>query len=213
MPITILLVDDHPFCRDALDVCVQQVVTDALVIGLASLAEARLALSQMTQCDLLVLDLDLGDSKGVMTLMEIRREWPDLAVLVVSGADSLPIQGVTKCLGARGFQAKTKPVSELANAVRAVLDGELYFDRIVDSVDIKEVSERASRLLALTPAQRRVLKELCRGAQTKTIAHDLSLSEVTVKVHIKNILSRIGVSNRTQAVVEVLKMQEMGIYL
>lgn len=213
MPKTILIADDHPFCQDVIQLCLEQSDLEANLIGLASLAELATTLRQLAHCDLLVLDLGLADSVGIDTLKTVRERWPDVPVLVFSANDNLQLQHLAREMGARGFLPKSKPVSLIAKAIEAILEGGSWFDKLVDAVDSTELEERFRRAEELTLAQRRVLAAMRSGALNKQIAHSLGISEITVKAHIKAILSKMDVDNRTQAVLEINKLLRLGFRL
>lgn len=185
---TILIVEDHEFCREAIEACVQESIEDVNILGISTIREARAVLDQIKSCDLLILDLGLSDSSGASTVIQIREGWPDVPVLILSGEDDLQLQSIVKSLGAVGFVSKALSLSEITNAITYVLQGGKAFNRIVDAINSDELAARLARFRALTGAQQRVLKAMADGALNKQIAHDLGISEITVKFHVKNIL-------------------------
>jgi DNA-binding NarL/FixJ family response regulator len=199
---TILVVDDHELTRDAIEACAAQFVGQENVIGVGSIREARTLLGQLKSCHLLVLDLSLSDSSGISTVTQIRDDWPDVPVLVVSGEDDLQMQSIIKLAGVAGFVSKIHSMKEVTDAIGRVLEGGKVFDRKIDVIDSNELETRLARVRSLTNAQRRVLDAMMAGAATKHIAYDLGISEATVKFHLKKIFLNLQVSNRTMAVVE-----------
>lgn len=205
---TILIVEDHEFCREAIEACIQEYVTDAKAIGISTIREAKAALNQIKTCDLLILDLGLSDSSGVSTFSQIREGWPHLPVLILSAEEDLQLQAIVKSLGAAGFMTKTHSMQQIRDAITAVLDGGTAFNRIVDAIDSDALAARLARFRSLTEAQRRVLKAMMDGALNKQIAFELGISEITVKFHVKNILATLQVPNRTTAVMEFRDIQK-----
>lgn len=165
---------------------------EAMLAG--SLAESQAALAT---ADLLILDLALPDSKGVIGLGDVLACAPAARSLVVSGATNPGIERLVAAAGAHGFFAKSAPLFEMIPALKAVLAGETWFAADDDAAHDDATVERFA---SLTPAQRRVLGAMQEGRLNKQIAHDLSLSEITVKAHIKAILRKLGAGNRTQAI-------------
>lgn len=191
---TAIIVDDHPMCRAAAGMALAAVDASLDVTEAASIAEARLRAHGAT---LMTLDLGLPDSRGVLGLAELRGAFPDVPILVISGAANPATEREVARLGATGFLSKAAPLATMVEAMRALLGGGGWFsadlDRSADNDDF-------TRLAGLTPGQRRVLDAMEGGRLNKQIAYDLGLSEITVKAHIKAILKKLGVANRTQAV-------------
>lgn len=198
----ILIVEDHAFCREILESSVLQSEPEACVIGASSLLEATSLLKQIKDCHLVMLDLSLPDSNGISTVAEIRAGWPNVPILVVSGEEDLQLHGIVKSLGAAGFVSKTRKLVEIRSAISKVLDGGTAFNPVVDAINTEELAARLARLRSLTRAQSRVLLAMSDGALNKQIAHDLGISEITVKFHVKSILEKLNVRNRTAAVTE-----------
>lgn len=198
----VLVVEDHAFCREIFEHSVLHLEPSAHVTGASSLREARSLLHQIRGISLVILDLSLPDSNGVSTVTEIMDSWPTIPVLVVSAEEDLQLQGIVKSLGAAGFVSKSGTLDDIRLAISNVLDGGTTFNRVVDAIDTEELATRLARLRSLTRAQSRVLLAMSNGALNKQIAHDLNISEITVKFHVKNILSKLNLPNRTSAVME-----------
>lgn len=173
----IRLVDPHCLCIEA-----------------DSLEAAR---NVAADASLMTLDLGLPDSRGTRGLAALREEFPELPMLVISGASHPAIERQVATLGANGFLPKSASITDMVSAVRTVMDRASWF-----SPDLPEDDDDSafSRLASLTSAQMRVLEAMESGRLNKQIAHDLGLSEITVKAHVKAILKKLGVSNRTQAI-------------
>ncbi len=205
---TILVVEDHEFCREAIEACAAQFIGQDNVIGVSTIREARALLGQLKSCDLLILDLSLSDSSGISTVTQIRNDWPDVPLLVVSGDDDLQMQSIIKSLGVAGFVSKIRSMREVRDAIKCVLEGGKSFDRKIEAINSNELETRLARVRSLTNSQRRVLEAMASGAATKNISYDLGISEVTVKFHLKNIFSTLQVSNRTMAVIEFNELKK-----
>lgn len=206
----ILVVEDHQFFRDAVEACVKDIVQDANVLGFQTLRETQIALTQLKSNAHVNLDLGLKDSSGIGTVTQIREGWPDVRILVLSAEEDLQLQHILQSHGVAGYVPKTKSVPEVREAIAAFLRGETVFDPIVGLVDGDDLEKRLARLRSLTDAQMRVLRAMADGSLNKQIAHDLGISEVTVKFHVKSVLSKLEVANRTQAVIELNTLEKYG---
>ncbi len=162
-----------------------------------SLAEARPLLSG---AGMLVLDLVLPDSRGTLAITELVAECPALNILVVTGSEQPHIERKVRLAGAKGFVSKAAPISEMIDAIGALIDGRTWFSAASLEDTDGSPDDNFSKLASLTGAQRRVLAAMGDGKLNKQIAYDLSLSEITVKAHVKAILRKLGALNRTQAI-------------
>lgn len=198
MVVRALIADDHPMCREIARMALNAVV-DELHIFEASTLEAILAFKDPV--DLIVLDLGLPDSRGIASLVDVARERPDIPILIISGVYAKGIARQLAQAGAAGFVCKADPIFKIVEAIKAILRGDTYFDFGNDNgPDI----DAQTRLSLLTSAESRVLRAMRDGKMNKQIAFDLQLSEITVKQHVKAILRKLGVANRTQAVLLLL---------
>lgn len=205
---TIVIVEDHEFCREAIEACLSDTVEGANIIGLGTIREAKAVLEQIKACDLLILDLGLSDSSGVSTVSQMRAGWPDVPVLVLSGEEDLQLQSMIRSLGAVGFVSKTQSLAEIRGAIAQVMAGGQAFSRVVAAINSDGLEARLARFRSLTPAQLRVLRAIADGALNKQIAYDLGVSEITVKFHVKNILAALHLPNRTSAAVEFKELKK-----
>lgn len=153
--------------------------------------------------DLLLLDLHMPGSNDLFGLLHIRKLYPDLPVAVVSGTEDSTIISKIVGVGALGFIPKTASSGDIANAVKAILDGDIWVPASV-SEDIEEIdeafSELADKVSSLTPSQYKVLCFMRDGLLNKQIGYNLDIAEATVKAHVTAIFKKLGINNRTQAV-------------
>ena len=192
----IVVADDHPLFRAALRSAVEKAAPDTAIEECASLVEVRAALSQPV--DLLLLDLKLSDSEGMAGLAAIRAEHPAAPVAVVSASEDAPVVRHVLGLGAAGFIPKSAALPQMVEAIGAILAGDGWWpDLPEDETD----DDLAGRVGSLTPSQLRILEGLKAGRLNKQIAFDLGVSEATIKAHLTSVFRKLGVQNRTQAVI------------
>ena len=204
----ILIVDDHPLFRDALKLSLTQkpsvlALSDSGQVGFAaSLEEALAILGHNEDVDLVLLDLHLPGNDGFLGLLELRKAYPTIAVLVISGNDDPSVIGKARACGAAGFLSKSMAAESVLQAVKGVLLGEEYWPEGEHSIEVdSELSDIARRINQLTDQQLRVLRHLQIGRLNKQVAYDLEISEATVKAHVTAIFRKLNVLNRTQAVI------------
>ena len=191
----IVVADDHPLFRAALRSAVDKAAPGAEVVECASLAEARAAMVAGA-VDLLLLDLKLSDSEGMAGLAAVRAEQPTVPVAVVSASEDAPVVRHALGLGAAGFIPKSSSLPQMVEAIAAILAGDSW------APDVPEAdNDLAGRVASLTPSQLRILEGLKAGRLNKQIAFDLGVSEATIKAHLTSVFRKLGVHNRTQAVI------------
>lgn len=211
---TLLIADDHPLFRTALAQAVRGLDGDIAVLESDSLDSARAQLIAHPEIDLLLLDLNMPGSQGLMGLAALRGEFPGVAVLMVSAQDDPDIVRRALAYGAAGYVPKSLDLNGIRAALDAVLSGETWLPPALKSaVDAQptrhEDRDISNRLARLTPQQIRVLQLLAQGRLNKQIADTLGIQERTVKAHVSAIFERLGVRNRTQAGV-LLSSLELG---
>lgn len=206
---SLIIVDDHPLFRDALSQALSDSIRDLKISETGSLDGLSGVLEQNAETDLVLLDLAMPGVKGLSGLMYLRAQYPEIPVVVVS-ANEDPA-AIRRCIefGASGFVPKSLPVETIRDAIRTVLDGDVWIPPDLDLGEAgdSETSDLVARLATLTPQQVRVLMMLSEGLLNKQIAYKLSVSEATIKAHVSAILQKLGVDSRTQAVIAVNKIE------
>ncbi|MCZ8131029.1 MAG: response regulator transcription factor [Steroidobacteraceae bacterium] len=196
--VTVVLADDHPLFRAALKQAVLEVVPGARLVECADAASLRAAANVHESADLVLLDLMMPGSRSFAELAWLRSQYPGMAVLVVSAAESPAVLQQARAYGAAGYVPKSAPLPELVAAIRTVLEGGEWLPAAPAGAEAPAVS-LASRLATLTPQQFRVLELLALGKLNKQIAAELGISEQTTKAHVSATLAKLGARNRTQA--------------
>ena len=194
----VLLADDHPLFRTALTTAVRRVRPDAAIAEADTLAAALSALKADPHVSLVLLDLKMPDCEGFAGLLTLRAEHPAAPVVVVSASEDADTVRKALAFGASGFVPKSTPLEVMVEALAAVLDGDLWAPEVEDP-PVGQTME--ARIASLTPAQLRILVGLQKGRLNKQIAYDMGVTEATVKAHMTAIFRKLGVQNRTQAVI------------
>jgi DNA-binding NarL/FixJ family response regulator len=210
--ITLLIADDHPLFRGALKSALEMEFPSVTVFESQDIDETVKLLGASVDLDLLLLDLHMPGSGDLYGLIRIRKAFPDIPVAIISGTDDVLTIAKALDAGALGFIPKTSQPKVIASAVNSILQGNVWLP--------VEVSEEISRLprsdltmiqrvAELTPQQYKVLCYLHEGLLNKQIAYELDISEATIKAHITAIFKKLGINNRTQAVLiaSELKLQ------
>lgn len=208
-PHRLIIADDHPLFRDALEQTVASAFDSAEIIQTGSLDDVVSKLDSNDDVDLVLLDLKMPGVRGFSGLMFLRAQYPNIPVVVVSASEAVPVIRRALDLGASGFIPKSAPMDAMQNAIRSVLAGEIWSPPDIDltTSDEEQIeADLARRMATLTPQQMRVLMMLRDGLLNKQIAYELSVSEATVKAHVSAILSKLNVDSRTQAVIAAGKL-------
>ena len=200
----LLIADDHPLFRLALVQAVREIMPEATLFEADTLMSARAVLAAQPDIDLVLLDLHMPGNRGLMGLVELRAEYPSVAVALISANDDPAVIRRALNYGAAGYIPKRADLQAIKTGLRAVLDCEEYVpEELRAAVAAGQSSnadrELAGRLSSLTPQQLRVLVLVAEGQLNKQIADVLAIQERTVKAHLTAIFEKLGVRNRTQA--------------
>jgi DNA-binding NarL/FixJ family response regulator len=211
----ILVVDDHALFRQGLAMLLNELYPDSEILEAATSAEALASAEQNPDIRLVLLDLKLEDGTGFETLEKLSGSLANAAVTIVSASeDSKNISRSYKA-GAKGYIVKSSTSDVLRHALPLILAGETYIPSHAMSLltgggtDGAEPSTQNNGVTGaprLTPRQQEILLLMAQGLQNRDIAASLGMLEGTVKVHVKSILQKLGVNNRTHAVVTGIRL-------
>ncbi|MBA3989255.1 MAG: DNA-binding response regulator [Idiomarina sp.] len=197
----IIVADDHPLYRDAVNDVIDRYVDHELRLQAADLNQVYQQLSQYPDADLVLLDLNMPGMNGLQGLIELRRQFPATAVAMLSAHDDKHTVLEAIKLGALGYISKSLAHDALAAAINQLLRGEMYLPALsFQSTTEETIIEPESKVREqLTERQFQVLLLLGQGASNKDIATQLHIAETTVKTHVSAILDKLELDNRMQA--------------
>jgi DNA-binding NarL/FixJ family response regulator len=206
--IELIIADDHPLFREALRGVVTRALRDAIIYEADQLTRLYTLIEAHPDADLLLLDLDMPGANGFSALVHLRTLQPQLPVVIVSAHEDPNLMQRALDHGAMGFIPKSADATTLSQALNQVLDGGIWVPDQAYSTQGASGDERsaAAKIKELTPQQFRILQMVAAGQLNKQIAYDLNVSEATVKGHMTAIMRKLGVSNRTQAVLIASKL-------
>ena len=192
-PIRILTADDHALVRKGIAAILTSQPDMSLVAEASNGCEA-VEQFRSHRPDITLMDLQMPEMNGLDAMVAIRAEFPDARIIMLTTyAGDVQVLRAMK-VGARGYLLKTLLDKELLDTIRAVHAGK----KVLSAEASYEVAEHATSD-ALTPAEIDVLRLIAAGHANKQIAHELSITEDSVKGRVKSILSKLGATDRTHA--------------
>jgi DNA-binding NarL/FixJ family response regulator len=215
----ILLVDDHPLFREGMSLLLHSLLDDVTTFEAGSSEEALEKLATLEQVDLMMIDIGLPGMSGLEGLSVVRRDFPDVPVVVLSSNDDR--ESVLSALdrGAMGFVPKSSSSKVLEAALKLILAKGVYLPanvflaeragtdiRVLPTPSGQPAHNVTCEQLGLTPRQSDVLHLVLQGKSTKAICRDLNLSISTIKTHTSAALRALNVTTRTQAVIAAGKL-------
>ena len=206
--ISVAIVEDHQLLSDALATLVNG-TPDMVMAGLADTCAGALALVERTRPDVLVLDVGLPDGDGIDLVAEVRQCHPTGSILIMTSlSDTETLQRAIDA-GVNGFVPKRRPAVELLAAIRQAASGEIVMPASLLLTLLSPPKETAPAVrrheIALTAREREVLACLAVGQSSPQIAAALNIAPPTVRTHIGNLMTKLGVHSRLEAVAVALR--------
>jgi NarL family two-component system response regulator LiaR len=202
--IKILLADDHMVVRSGLST-VLAVNDDMKLVGEAGDGEEAVRLCERLQPDVVLMDLLMPRMDGVTATRIIKERWPKIQVIALTSfKEKEYVEGAIKA-GANGYLLKNVSADELVDAVRRAAAGQPSLSPEAAQVLIQKVNEPPAPGQDLTNREKEILALMVEGLNNNEIAGRLVVSQSTVKFHVSNILSKLGVTGRTEAVALAVK--------
>jgi DNA-binding NarL/FixJ family response regulator len=198
-----LVVDDHPLVARGMAEYLATHCGFAVVRSVSGSAECLNFIESEGVPELAVVDFWLPEGAALSLLRQLSSRWPGIRLLAVSGDEDVGVRRKAREAGAHGFLRKQETPEVFAKAVAALRGGESWFPLVsgpMSSPDTQRELPIHPQELGLTGRQGEVLALMLRGLPNKQIARQLNLSETTVKEHVTNILARLGVANRVEAI-------------
>ncbi len=222
-PTRLAIVDDHELARESL----QNMLSDEIdieIVGEAANGRQALLLCSRLRPDLILMDVRMPEMDGLAATKEVKQRYPEISVMMLTMHENPDYLLEALKAGAAGYVLKDAPQDEIIEAVRRVRNGESPLDpelaaRLLRRLASEGEMRRGTRgpngpddvVEPLTPRELEVLGLMKLGRTNRQIAADLVISLGTAKNHVEHIISKLGVSDRTQAVVKALELGILGL--
>ena len=202
MKIKILIADDHHIVRKGL-VFFLQTQPDLEIVGEASNGEEAVKLATSLEPHIVLMDLSMPLLDGIEATKELKKQAPHIQVMILTSFSDQDHVIPALEAGASGYQLKESDPDELVSAIRKLMNGENQLHPKVTTHLLTRLTKSSEKNVNfidhLTKREKDVLKEIAKGKSNKEIGAALHITEKTVKTHVSNILSKLGVQDRTQA--------------
>jgi DNA-binding NarL/FixJ family response regulator len=203
MTIRVLIADDHKLFRQGLKSLMRTREDMVEVIGEAASGREAIYLARELNPDVILMDIYMPDGDGLQVTKEIKKQFPNINVVMLTSSEDDEHLYEAVQLGAAGYLLKSLDADELFNLLHGVMDGEAAMTRAMATRLLRGVAKRSVKSdkgeEALTERELIVLRQVAKGASNSEISETLHISINTVKSHLRNILDKLQLDNRTQA--------------
>ena len=203
-PIRVMLVDDHTMVRKGLATFLK-IFDDLQLVGEAEGGAAAIKLCAEVSPDVILMDMVMPDMNGAAATRAIRKQFPHVQVIVLTSFKEGDLVKNALEAGAIGYLLKDVSADELVRAIRAAHAGRATLSTEAAQALVESANQPAAPGLDLTEREREVLALMIEGLNNTQIAGKLSVSPSTIKSHVSNILAKLGVASRTEAVTLALR--------
>lgn len=206
---TVLIVDDHPMVREGLRSML--ISRDIEVVGEADSGSEAVQKVRELHPEVVLMDVRMPDMDGLTATEIIKKEWPDIAIIIITAYESMEYLKRAVLAGAAGYVLKGISQTALSNAIEVVKSGGSLIENRMLQALLREISQEQREPVkihgidALSPREMEVLQLLVGGLSNKEIAQQMHYSVGTVKNTVQRIIEKLGVSDRTQAAVLAVK--------
>ncbi len=212
--IKILIVDDHTLVREGF-ARMLELEEEFVVVGQASSAEEALQKSRKLKPDIILMDINLGGINGIEATRLIKKELPDVEIIILSMYDEEEYVREAVRAGATGYALKDISQDELVRNIKIVNSGGSYIQPSLARKVLNEIAStgkgrgrggsKGSSIKTLSSREVEVLQNVAEGKSNKEVAAELTISEKTVKAHLRSIFRKLEVSDRAQAVATAMR--------
>lgn len=200
---TVIVADDHPLFRTAIKEALEAEQGGTTFLEANSFESLQALVDEQKEVDLVLLDLHMPGVSGFAGLVYLCKRYPSVPVVIISANEDPVVIRRALEHGAAGFIPKSSSIDTITQAISAILMGEIWAPAPQEGTGKNHGAselELAERMAQLTPQQFKVLMMMSQGLLNKQIAYELGVSEATIKAHVTAIMTKLGVTNRTQAV-------------
>jgi DNA-binding NarL/FixJ family response regulator len=205
----VLVADDHALFRDGLVSLLEAGGFE--VVGQMGDGPSAVAAALRLRPDLVLLDITMPAVGGLEALRQIRAQWPEARVVMLTASDDDDTLFQASEAGAAGYLLKSLNADEFLDMLRGLENGDAAMTRQTTARLLAGLTRAVNRppapLASLTPQEARLLELLAHGLPNKAIAQALSLSENTIKYHLKHVLQKLGLHNRTEAAAYAIRAE------
>ncbi len=208
----IIVADDHTLFRDGLRALFKS-IPDIEVVGEAETGEEVIAKASELQPDVILMDIQMPDMNGIEATRRVVHTSPHIGVIIITMFEDDDSVFAAMRAGARGYILKGADQDEMLRAIRAVASGEALFGpaiatRLMNYFSPPKSTAPSQVFPELTDREREVLELIAQGLNNREIAHQLTISEKTVRNHVSNIFNKLQVADRAQA---IIRAREAGM--
>lgn len=204
----ILVVDDHILVREGLCYVLEKLTDNINIVEADNYEQAVSHLKNLSDIDLIILDLLMPGENGFSLLEFCRASYPSIATVVLSASKNPNDMQRALKSGAMGFIPKHTTSQIMLSALRTIIAGELYIPTSMSGKTASAQKASDSSCTPFTPRQIEVMTMIGQGLSNKSIALKLGISESTTKMHVTSVFKRLGVHNRTEAAIAAQKLSE-----